>query len=138
MSKKLIRLSEGNLHKIIKESVNIILKEANWIDDAENDILYRAKSLRRKPSHCDDYWRNGEAHERYKKNERLIQKATENMLKKLEDSRRRIQLLTKAIQTEEGKKLVDKYELALKQNDEITADKILKDIEDYNDRNINN
>jgi len=28
--KKIIRLTESDLHKIVKESVNKILKEANW------------------------------------------------------------------------------------------------------------
>ena len=30
MNKKLIRLTESDLHKIVKESVNRVLKESNW------------------------------------------------------------------------------------------------------------
>ena len=32
MNKKLIRLTESDLHKIVKESVNTVLKEAHVID----------------------------------------------------------------------------------------------------------
>ena len=35
MDKKLIRLTEGDLHKIVKESVNRILREANYFDWSE-------------------------------------------------------------------------------------------------------
>ena len=35
MNKKLIRLTEGDLHKIVKESVNKILKEGNTMDKSE-------------------------------------------------------------------------------------------------------
>ena len=33
MNKKLIRLTESDLHRIVKESVNKILNEIDWIDD---------------------------------------------------------------------------------------------------------
>lgn len=131
MNKKLVRLTESDLHRIIKESVNKILKEAykDWTYDEEDDIIRRGDKLHRKGSHIDDFWGNKK---QYDKNEQLINKATKNMLDKTYDSRYRIQTLKKAIQSEEGKKLVDKYESALINHDEITADKILKDIENYN------
>ena len=43
MNKKLIRLTESDLHNIVKESVNKILNEweyAGWINDIEDPIEY--------------------------------------------------------------------------------------------------
>jgi hypothetical protein len=36
MNKKLIRLTESDLHKIVKESVNRILNEVSWTDSEDN------------------------------------------------------------------------------------------------------
>lgn len=40
--KKIIRLTEGDLHKIVKESMNKILKEAKYDDENLGDELYFA------------------------------------------------------------------------------------------------
>ena len=33
--KKIVRLTEGDLHRIIKESVNRIIKESDYMDDGD-------------------------------------------------------------------------------------------------------
>jgi hypothetical protein len=64
--KKIIRLTESDLHRIVKESVNKILKEANWsnaLTDPGNqpdddDCSYRQtwldKTKEWKEDHLDD------------------------------------------------------------------------------------
>jgi hypothetical protein len=42
MNKKLIRLTESDLHRIVKESVNVVLREAYKVDsieDVRNDLI---------------------------------------------------------------------------------------------------
>ena len=39
MNKKLIRLTESDLHKIIKASVNNILRESEWYDHHDPDYM---------------------------------------------------------------------------------------------------
>ena len=45
MNKKLIRLTESDLHKIVKESVNKMLKESSWADGAEMTSVSMNESI---------------------------------------------------------------------------------------------
>jgi tetratricopeptide (TPR) repeat protein len=45
MNKKLIKLTEQDLHRIVKQSVNKILKESSWADGAEMTYAYHWLTL---------------------------------------------------------------------------------------------
>ena len=45
VNRKLIRLTESDLHKIVKQSVNKILKESSWADGAEMTYAYHWLTL---------------------------------------------------------------------------------------------
>jgi hypothetical protein len=51
--KKIIRLTESDLHKIVKESVNKILKEANWSNAYDDDFM--GPNARLEDSYPDEY-----------------------------------------------------------------------------------
>ena len=40
--KKIVRLTESDLHRIIKESVNRIIKESDYMNDKPNIIIFDA------------------------------------------------------------------------------------------------
>ena len=74
MNKKLIRLTESDLHNIVKESVAKILKEDNYSYNGEE----YASNLR---SQYDNYMTQNEKRNNYKKNISLFKRAFINVLK---------------------------------------------------------
>ena len=56
--KKIIRLTETDLHRIIKESVNRIIKEANWSNAYDDDP--RGDNARLEDLYPDDFPENDE------------------------------------------------------------------------------
>ena len=66
MNKKLIRLTESDLHNIVKESVNKILNEweyAGWINDIEDPIEYDPNDPESvKEREIEDSWREFRDH----------------------------------------------------------------------------
>lgn len=74
MEKKIIRLTEQDLHKIVKESVNKILKEDNYSYNGEE----YASNLR---SQYDNYMTQDEKRNNYKKNIRLFKRAFITVIK---------------------------------------------------------
>lgn len=76
MAKKLIRLTEGDLHRIIKESVNKVLMESYFYDDYEK---LRRDNLRQNPDAAlDDYENNRRIQKQHEINDMWRQHELEN------------------------------------------------------------